>query len=242
MKCFVILCHARTGSNYVVHMLAQHPELTAHNELFSEDAIFHANGTIEDATIMAQRDAQPIAYLRRVMSECQTPVFGFKHLLFNSEAIIEYVTKGDYHVIILERANILAHYSSMQIAHQTGQWTLYKEQAAVAGSKLVWDEAEFEVYRQEYVEAYAELHERAVKHGAPCLVLEYVDLFSRTTLSRIFNFLGVSDDVNIKLDVIRKQNTAQITQRYTEPDIVYAYLECIGKLGWVEETIPENIS
>src|SRR5262245_38136623 len=103
MKRFVILCHARTGSNYVVNMLAQHPELTTHNELFSEDAIFHAQGIINDAAVMAQRDAQPIVYLQSFLSECQTPVFGFKHLLFNSDAIIEHVTKGDYSIIILER-------------------------------------------------------------------------------------------------------------------------------------------
>jgi LPS sulfotransferase NodH len=237
MQRYVILCHARSGSNYVVHTLTQHPDITAHNELFHEDRIYHVNGVIEDAELLARRNAQPIAYLESVLSECQTPVFGFKHLLFYDESIIDYVAKEGFHIIILERDNILAHYSSMRIAHQTGQWTLYNGQAAMAADKLEWDEAAFEAYRQEYTDDYTELHEHAAKYGAPILTLEYVDLFTRTTLSRIFNFLGVADDVPIKLDVIRKQNTEQITQRYAQPERVESYLARIGKLAWVEEVI-----
>jgi LPS sulfotransferase NodH len=237
MQRYVILCHARTGSNYVVHTLAQHPDITAHNELFHEDRIFHASGVIQDAELKVRRNAQPIAYLQSVLSECQTPVFGFKHLLFYDESVMEYVAKEGFHIVILERENILAHYSSMQIAHQTGQWTLYNGQAAITSNKLKWDEAEFERYRQEYAEYYVDLHQRIAKYNAPCLTLEYVNLFSRATLSQMFKFLDVRDDVPIKLDVIRKQNTEHITQRYAESELVYDYLRRIGKLAWVEEII-----
>ena len=153
---------------------------------------------------------------------------------------MEYVVKEGFHIVILERENILAHYSSMQIAHQTGQWTLYKGQAAVAANKLEWDEIVFESYRQEYLTAYADLYKLIATYNPPCLTLQYVDLFSRRTLSQIFNFLGVRDDVPIKLDAIRKQNTEKITQRYREPERVHEYLKRIGKMSWVEEIIPQE--
>ena len=32
---YMILCNARTGSNYLVSILNQHPDIDSHNELFT---------------------------------------------------------------------------------------------------------------------------------------------------------------------------------------------------------------
>ncbi|MBZ0295036.1 MAG: hypothetical protein K8L99_20905 [Anaerolineae bacterium] len=237
MQHYAILCHARTGSNYLVNVLAQHPQITAHNELFHERTIYHAAGEIANADVIARRNADPIAFLEASLKDCQTPVCGFKHLLFYDDQIIDYVLDGDFDLFILERENVLAQYSSMWIAHATGQWTLEPGAVAVASPQIEWHESDFDEYRVEYSTLYADLRARVQQRKAPLMWLRYLDLFRPDTPERIFRFLGVNPDVPLG-SMIRKQNTASITQRFLQPDAVAAYLARIGRMEWAEEHLP----
>ena len=237
MHAYAIVCQARTGSNYLVSLLGQHPEITAHNELFHEQTIWRLPTPIVDDAILRQRDADPLAYLQAVMAECSTPVFGFKHLLFYDESVIDFVMRGDFKVIILERENVLAQFSSMAIAHQTGQWTLNPDDRPVEPHKLPWDEADFEVYRRDYVEAYAELYSMTSQRRAPWMRLRYVDLFTPRTIRRVFAFLAVSQQVPINLNTIRRQNSSHIVERFIQPALVQAYLARIGRPDWAQEIL-----
>ncbi len=234
---YVILSHARTGSNYLVFSLAQHPAIEAHNEIFHEHTIYLSSGENNVADELAKRDADPVAYLNATLTQSTKPVRGFKHLLFYDEGIITYVLEHDFRVIVLERANILAQYSSMEIAHQTGQWTLHQAEKPVPAPQLDWNETAFEDYRADYLRCYCDLKQRVAPRSDPVLHLWYTELFAPGVMGRIFAFLGLTDSGAIPAAGIRKQNTNQILERFKQPDVVRAYLERIGCPQWAREHV-----
>lgn len=235
---YVILCHARTGSNYLVNALANHPDIEAHNELFHEKTIFRANDAVNDPDEIARRDADPVTFLKAVLEKTSRPVCGFKHLLFYHEAITDYVMDNAFHLILLERENILAQYSSLQIAHQTGQWTLFPGDAPVPTQRILWDEADFEAYRRDYIQVYADLKQRAAQRTHPVLHLSYTDLFIPERIGRVFPFLGLPDKRPQDASMTRKQNTSDIALRFDQPDRVRDYMARIGRPQWEAEHIP----
>ncbi|MEO1290167.1 MAG: hypothetical protein AAFV93_20640 [Chloroflexota bacterium] len=235
---YMILCNARTGSNYLASVLDQHPQIDGHNELFHEGKIFTKDGMIDDADSIAQRDANPIAYLHHMLAQSDTPVAGFKHLLFYNQPLIDDVMTSDLHLILLERRNILAQYSSLMIAHKTAEWTLYHGMKPVEPPKLAWDEDAFEAHRQDYETAYAILHQQIKARTAPTHHVYYTDLFKPETIERIHAFLGVAS-IPITADdkTPRKQNSTNILHRFTQPETVRAYLQRIQHPEWASEQL-----
>jgi LPS sulfotransferase NodH len=236
---YAILCHARTGSNYLVQALAQQPQITAHNELFHERAVYRADTTLSADPVLKRRDANPIAYLQQTLNNPATPVTGFKHLLFYNETITDYVLSGEMRLILLERENVLAQYSSLKIAHQTGQWTLKPGQKAAAVQPVPWDEADFAAYCQQYQTAYQRLRERLAERSAPGLHIYYRDLFTAAQIQRVLAFLGIDAETSPRVesgDMIQQQNTSHITERFTESQTVREYLTHSGRTGWTHET------
>ena len=236
---YAILCHARTGSNYLVQALAQQPQITAHNELFHERTVYRADTTHTDDRTLTRRNADPIAYLQHTLHTSATPVTGFKHLLFYDETITDYIVSGEMHLILLERENVLAQYSSLKIAHQTGQWTLTSDQKPAPVQPIPWDEADFETYRQQYQTTYQRLRERLAARSAPGLHVYYRHLFTSRQIQTIQTFLGVDDAISASIDdstTTRQQNTSQITERFAEPQAVREYLTRTGRTAWTHET------
>ena len=69
MTRFVILAAPRTGSNLLCTLLNSHPQVLCHHEVFNPGGVFtaldyHGDGLHVDA--LAQRDADPLAFLDRV--------------------------------------------------------------------------------------------------------------------------------------------------------------------------------
>lgn len=137
MLLYAILCHARTGSNWLASVLNQHPEITGHNELFHERALFFHNAQIRDEAIIRERDRDPVGYLQTA----------------------------------------------------AGDW----------------------------------LH------------IEYRDLYQAETYRRIFAFLGVAPDVPLQRDIIHKQNTSKIAERFQQPHEVHDYLRRNDLIFWAQE-------
>ncbi|MCA9915006.1 MAG: hypothetical protein KC496_16745 [Anaerolineae bacterium] len=236
MTLYAILCHARTGSNLLAGLLNQHPEITGHNELFHERVLFFHNAQIRDEAVIRERDRDPVGYLHLFLKNAVTPAAGFKHLLFNNPTIIEHVIQDNrFKVLLLERENILAQYSSLRIAHQTGQWTLHIGDKPALPEKLAWDAADFEPYMAQYRRAYADLTQRLQASKGDWLHIEYCDLYQAETYRRIFAFLGVETAISLQWNNIRKQNTSQIAQRFQQPYEVHDYLRRNDLISWAQE-------
>lgn len=234
---YAILCHARTGSNYLVNALAQHPDITGHNELFYEQRIYLASGTISDRHILTKRDANKIAFLNDTLNQASTPVRGFKHLLYYSAEITDYLINNEFHIILLERENILAQYSSLLIAEQTGQWTLRSSMKAPVIQKLMWDASDFDIHCQKYIKDYEQMKQMMKQRSYPILHIYYKDLFKQEDLSSVFEFLELKAGRPPDTATLRKQNNSHIIERFVTPDIVQQYLQKIGCPHWEFEAI-----
>jgi LPS sulfotransferase NodH len=241
MLYYTIICYPRTGSNYLVRLLNQHSDITAHSELFDKSVIYSTPQPISDPAVIAKRDDNPIIYLLHLFNECKTPVCGFKLLLHHNKVVIDYVLENSFRLLILERENVLAQYSSFLIARQTQQWTLRKNKVTAQPEKLVWDESDFNEYREyrdKYVRDYTELYRRVYQRQVPWMALSYQDLFVQETITKIFHFLDVQQDMSLNRNILIKQNTSHIVDRFIQSNRVKEYLLRIDKHEWIIEQDP----
>jgi LPS sulfotransferase NodH len=138
-KAFMITCPARSGSTMLVHLLRSHPEICAHDEVFSPDKVKGITGTYlqkskEDPAyidrLSAQRFRDPINFLYRVILDPQEKkMVGFK--LKHDELVLpgykilrdEIAGNKNIRIIHLRRDNLLrrylSHYVAMHVTHVT---------------------------------------------------------------------------------------------------------------------------
>lgn len=115
---FVILSNPRTGSEYMVRLLNNHPEICCLGELF---AIPPGEGQWNTSEYKLQN--QPFEYLATVQENCQKPVFGYKQIsnwlansgFGNEEQFIERSLADGFTFIFMERLNLLKEYVSFAI-------------------------------------------------------------------------------------------------------------------------------
>ncbi len=122
MQKFVIVCGGRTGSNLLCGILAQHPDVACHYEVFSPRAIYLGQNRVFDTeAALAARDADPVSFIEGLYADAgKHHALGFK-LLANHDAMAldHCLTAPDVRKIVLSRENLLAQYSSQRIADET---------------------------------------------------------------------------------------------------------------------------
>src|SRR5204863_4584463 len=127
---FVIIASPRTGSTHLTALLHKHSDIICHGELFhpkmknplkrwqSSDQV--PNGVNE---MVELRKSDPKKFLRLVFSNDH----GGKHVGFkifnghNNEILDELIADTSVKKVVLFRPNLLAVYSSSQIAHRIGE-------------------------------------------------------------------------------------------------------------------------
>jgi hypothetical protein len=83
---------------------------------------------------------------------------------------------------------------------------------------------------------YSELLRRC-RSAESYLPLEYKEIIPEGGIKRVFRFLEVSPDAEIK-PVYQKQNSSDILSRFSNPDAAKRYLEKIGRMDWATEATP----
>jgi len=240
MNRVVLLATARTGSNLLVDTLNKHPALYFHGELFHRARVngFRAYKAVEalgvDPTELRDRDH--LRFLDLVF-EYSVGVgrvaAGFKLFLNHSNVVLKHVIENDaYRLIVLERQNFLASYSSMLIGQATGIWHS-RDGEVETTPPITFDPAAFENYRRSIESSYATLRQRVV--GRPNVFdIEYRQLSNPPVVSRLVEFLGAEGGASLSPE-LRKQNSSDIVGRFDNPAEVLAYLEREGLLSWKEE-------
>jgi LPS sulfotransferase NodH len=198
---FVLVAHARTGSNLLASALEQHPQVVMFGELF------HDNGT-EDPTnyyhSSADRGDDGAEFLDRLYQddEHRGRAVGFKmqygqaSVHAGAQAAWRFLAEHTgIRIIQLERANLLAAYVSLKTAIQTGEW-IRSAGSPVKNEALTFrlDPTECLGYFQ-MIERYTQ-RARTVFRDHPMLHLVYEhDLCEsfEASLRRVQEFLGVSD-------------------------------------------------
>lgn len=164
---------------------------------------------------------------------------GFKLLFQHNEAILNLVTvRGDIQVILLDRSNRLASFSSGLIGSKTNVWWVKSDDktagpAADTPARVPFDAEEFERFRLRLDSFYANFSSR-IADPERLFELDYEDLLKPERQTALVAFLEGRPTSGLSADIV-KQNSALPLDRFENPDEVRAHLEKISRSHWVEE-------
>lgn len=241
MNKFVIAALPRTGSNMLVSLLGSHSRIACYGELFRKElalvkdiraGILRKNDEYLD---IDYRLASPYKYLDDVFSLSDPKVLscGFKLMLTQSlDLSIELASSDNWKVIFLERENVLACYSSQEIAKVTGQGAA-RIKDKIVKAEVEFDELHFERYllrRKKLIDKFLASTDTS---SEKFLHLKYTSLTRESTYEDIQSFLGVESE-KIRT-YTKKRNSSNIVSRFTNADDVRTYLKAKGVEFWAEE-------
>ena len=246
MKKAVILTTARSGSNYLLGMLESHPGFYFHGEIFHPEKANGLRGqkamrriTGEDPTALRNRD--PLAFLDTVfrMAPAKAQVVGFKLFINHSDKVLRHIAAdSSYKVILLERKNRLAVFSSAAIGRATGVWRQAKGEAqddAASGPplKVTFDPDAFDRYRAWADKMFAKAR-RLLAHRDDVSDVTYDEIRNPAAIAAIVGSMDLLGGYMLKENT-EKQNPGPLLDRFLNPKQVVEYLERHGLTQWLTE-------
>jgi len=213
---FVILATPRTGSNLLCTLLNSHPDILCHHELFNPRGVFLAidqrDGPLDLGT-MAERDADPVAFLERAWAEnLGRRVVGFKTGLGQEGAAMDAaiedptVTK-----IVVRRRNRVKTFVSELVALELDQWEVYEESDLLARPRVTVDPRRLYENIARNEKFYADLAARLDGLGQEAVDVDYEDLGQAATHERLLASLGARTTVPLRARTV-KQNPRDLRE------------------------------
>ena len=214
---YVILSTPRSGSSHLVGALEAHPEVACLGEIFNTHGgalkrLGHYNEQM--MTMLAER---PIDYLYRLMEIWGTgaearKLFGFKMMLHHDE---------------LRRENVLAQWSSLQIAKITGEWSSKgKKRRAEKGiaepdtPRIEFKPKAFEAYCAKLASRYDAIKQRVAGHLLFEVTTERID----ERRDEMLAFLGVDPRFAAPSPGAgERQNSATLEERFSNHEALRHY-------------------
>lgn len=192
---FIVLCGARTGSNMLVEVLAQHPEIEAYIEPL--------NVRVHGDAVRGRRARESddgAAFVRHIFSPVRPEVraAGFKILYAQAQqgalatAWRELESREDLVVIDLVRENLLEMLVSHRLAEFTGRWKASFQGGRPAPERVVLSFHDCHEYFADYA---AQRHAAIARfRGRRILPVSYEELCGKTgaVVGRICEALGVA--------------------------------------------------
>lgn len=208
---FVVLSNPRTGSEYLVRLLNQHPEIQCHGEVF---AIPPGEGIWN--TSEYKLNMQPFEFLSFLKNNTLKLIFGYKQIsnwfsnsgFKNEDDFIEQSHREGYSIIFIERLCLLKEYVSFMLMIEQNYGHIQNESKQTKRIKL------------NPLQAYAQMRKWDAFNNAcqaalanrniPYLHLVYENDFDDRKLvkNRTFDFLEVNR-VEL-LDPLKRTNTGSL--------------------------------
>ncbi|ELS03146.1 Stf0 sulfotransferase [Xenococcus sp. PCC 7305] len=239
---FVILSKPSTGSTLLTTTLNNYPEIRCHGEIF-RTKITRIQGPVailNQVDTKFQDDEYKLAYPFELIEEvinCDEgyKCIGFKLMLEQHPSFMAQLIQQntDYKLILLKRHNALSVYSSREISKATGQ-TIVGLNGVVKKAKVEFNNTQFETFLSIYEEQYKQVKQLLANSNRKFLEIEYKDLCSGKGFKQVLNFLGCSSKDNPKI-LTKKRNSNKIIERFTNPEVVSAYLERKNLQKWAIE-------
>jgi hypothetical protein len=238
---FVIMAWPRTGSSHLVHLLNSHGEILCNGEIFQSGIASLAVrwpksdrkvGLMDELVRLRRED--PEAFLDRILArDYEREYVGFK--IFpdhNDEVLAQLVADTSIRKIILLRRNILAVFSSAMIARLTGQ---RKSEAADTGWRPAIEFApeQFISFSAAYTAFYSNIFAKLHETRQPLYLHLYEDINNPDQIDRLVRFIGATPAGPLT-SMLRKQNSADILSRFSNPDDVSRFLQA-HDLDWSNE-------
>ena len=225
---FLVLAHARSGSNLLVDGLATDPRILSYAEIFHRTEVF-IDPLVATEPLRFLRREMPLRFLQEAIYGAvhrRIQAVGFKVFPEHLDASLKMqqvrgwlAAQNDISVINLSRRNLLRYYVSFKKAWRSGQWQL-PVGSFLAGSQsftLHVDPADAErvfKLREERDSAH-----RALFSAHPMLTLYYEDLQAELlpTFARVQNFLGM-EACTVQLRQLKQETRSlpEIIENYDE--------------------------
>ena len=236
-RMLAILASPRTGSTLLCAVLNRTPGVLCHFELFHEEMIQYARETVDAPHALAERDADPAGFLERVREEAGAAglqLAAFKHFAHLDQTVTRRIAEDpDTALIHLSRENLLAQYSSEQIARASGEWARHTDRTGEQ-LRVPFDAAEFEHFLEYQQRIEMERMNIFGEMGRTPLFVEYTRLSDRHTRARIGAHVGITIPDSAQPD-IRKQNSTDILSRFSNPQAVEEFLARRYLSRWARE-------
>ncbi len=255
-----ILAAPRTGSSLLRSLLDSQEDVTFAGEVFHPKNV-QLPRPLRRAIPAAEqtreaRDADPVGFLERCVEACPTTVFGFKHFQSHADAVRDLVLeRPEWRIVLLYRENFLAVYASRLAARASGAWSATgptpageaeeaeaAEAAAAAGPAaprrpVAFDAAQFHKSHDTYRRYFDKLLGRCAKAGKPFHVIEYAEVMRPEIVQSLARLLGFPSVGRVS-SPLRKQGTARVLERFSNPADAMRAIAEIGRPDWAEERGP----
>jgi LPS sulfotransferase NodH len=213
---FVIFATPRSGSSHLVSLLDSHPQIRCLGEIFNlKGGAMRALG-LKPKEAVQQAGRDPLGYLNGLIGRSRAeipakPALGFKLMLHHDPRVIDHVLETpSWAVILLERRDRLAQWSSMKMAKTTGQWGARKGEAPKEAPKVTFSASQFDEYCFRMEARYASIAHRL--GDRPVLRLYSEDIDDRH--AELLGFLGVdASTANVLNSRQARQNTTELQDR-----------------------------
>jgi hypothetical protein len=212
---FAIVAGMRTGSNLLEELLAGHPQITCHGELFNPHFV-GVPGKSEALGISREaRDQDPIRLLDAVR-RAHSGIAGFRVFDGHDDRALEMVLRDVRCAKIILSRNPLDSYLSLKIARSTGQWWL-GNLASAKTEKVRFDPAEF----GEFLGGVGSFRHRVRRvlqeTGQAAYHIDYDDLRAPEVIGGLFAFLGCDAAPVPSRTRSKAQNPRPAVEKVTNP-------------------------
>lgn len=242
MQHFAVVAMSRSGSTRLCEILDTHPAVICHHELFHQHEVQAYLPRDRGLKLMdrERRDADPAAFLRRFLDFAQsrfrdTARHGFKVLLNGEQGrvALEVVCPMErLGKIVLRRDNLLAWYTSRQLAAETGVWQRGRDAPPDdRDHKIAFDPQQFFAAAGQRIVMLRAVVARLRQSGQRFLELEYGETLAPAGLEKVWQFLGVAP---IRAESpTSKLNTRALLDCYLNPDEVRSAMLAVGRPDWL---------
>jgi LPS sulfotransferase NodH len=236
MSKFVIMTNPRTGSEYVVRLLNQHPEVNCHGEIF---AIPPGDGEWNDSVY--KKEDRPLDYLEYRRMQSDKRIFGYKQISYwlnntGYHDIRDFIfdsLQRNYRFILMTRRNLLKEFTSFMIMMEHKYGHIQKDGQVKRQIRLnprftYMTLRKWQAFNEQCEEVLSEL-------GADYVKLVYEDDFKgdKPVKNKVFEFLGVEP---IQLDdPLRPTNPYQLNDLIINYDEVMELLRIKRRDGFILE-------
>ncbi|MEM6906627.1 MAG: hypothetical protein AAF568_12090 [Pseudomonadota bacterium] len=216
---FVIFAAMRTGSNLLERLLGQLGEVKTFGEAFNPAFAGGPNKQPLKGWTLAERDADPLAYLAAMRKARPRKIIGFRHFDGHNPAVRRWaMADPDCAQIVLTRAPWES-YVSLQLARATDQWLLTRPERRKA-ARVRFDPRDYTAYAAAQEAYYAQLSG---------LRVDYAELLDLATINRLAAHIGASKRLDQIAPGILRQNPEPLSAK------VENYAEMVATLGFDPE-------
>ena len=215
-------------------MLNRHPQVLCHYEIANPSAVLGPMWNQQRLTL-EQRGADPNRFVADAFSapEGKTAV-GFKIFFGDSQPIVDQImADSGVAKIFISRDNLLAAFSSQEIALATNKWGA-RTAEDLENVQVEFVVQRFEHYREYSTDSYLMMKDLVAHRGNQILNISYMRLHDPIQKAEIFRFIGLSQPKDAGFDSL-KQNGSDIMNRFSNPDLVIEHLHRIGHPDWANE-------